>query len=149
MKVQFSEKSWHYRLQQFVYNCPRKNPSLCPYFWNTVFAVILFPMALIGFVVGKYVSEDVFGFADYRASNAHRGFGSFAAMVVLSVVLGVLGTGIYAIGLLCMQPLGALVLLGVVALIGLIISAIFTAGLWIPYLESFKDMVCPIIYWKD
>lgn len=43
MKVVLNKNSWHRKLQGYVLGKPEEFPNLCPYFWLTVFCMLVSP----------------------------------------------------------------------------------------------------------
>ena len=57
-KIKLSKKSWHYRLQCHMFGSPPFLSNFCPYFWLTIFCLIVFvtigPFVFIGKKVAKF-----------------------------------------------------------------------------------------------
>lgn len=57
-KIKLSKKSWHYRLQCLMFGSPPFTANFCPYFWLTIFCLIVFvtvgPFVFIGKKVAKF-----------------------------------------------------------------------------------------------
>lgn len=53
MEVTLSRNSWHYRLQNFVFNDVPFQKNFCPYFWLTIFCIFAFPFVGIWTLVKK------------------------------------------------------------------------------------------------
>lgn len=47
MQVTLKKDGWHRRLQEFTFDNPIRFTSLCPYFWFTIFCIIVLPFTLI------------------------------------------------------------------------------------------------------
>ncbi len=57
LEVHLSRSSWHYKLQGWVFGSNQPNfYSLCPYFWLTIFCIIISPIVLLvkGFIYGIF-----------------------------------------------------------------------------------------------
>lgn len=74
LEVRLSKKAWHYKLQNYIwgYNQP-KLYSLCPYFWFTIFCMLIVPFVVIvrGFMcIGNKISN-------YNTRKADEAFSNF------------------------------------------------------------------------
>lgn len=156
MNVNLSKNSWHYKLQQFSYGCDPYDYNLCPYFWNTVFCIVGLPLTLIGKVTRKYTfptttNVDVFQREhNARKSNIEAGFLATAIGTLATLVLMVFGLVLFIIVTTLMSgAVSAPFIFGMLIGFGLIAGAIKTSELWVPYLISAKNKVCPGINWKE
>jgi ABC-type multidrug transport system fused ATPase/permease subunit len=52
MRVTLSESAWHARLQEWVFGDVTLRRNLCPYFWLTVFCMVVAP--IVGFARGSW-----------------------------------------------------------------------------------------------
>ena len=49
--LNFSKNSWHAILWESTFGEGTPPDSICPYFWTTIFAMILFPLCIVGHLI--------------------------------------------------------------------------------------------------
>jgi len=52
-EVTLSKNSWHFKLQSKIFGKPPFLDNFCPYFWLTIFCVIISPFVCVGFLAFK------------------------------------------------------------------------------------------------
>lgn len=57
--------SWHYRLQEFAYGEVPYRHHFCPYFWITIFTMMILPLILV-FRVCSWVFDSIFNFTNEK-----------------------------------------------------------------------------------
>ena len=62
-KAWLSKQGWHYKLLKASYEDPRIPQNLCPYFWGTIFRLVLLPLTWVGYIAQKMTK----GVIDYFA----------------------------------------------------------------------------------
>ena len=144
MQVSFSEQSWHYRLQKFVFKNPSKMSNLCPYFWKTVWGCLMLPLALIGSQAPSAIRYEW-----VNESNTDLGIKSILVLFVSIMTAFIVGTVLWFAFMALLTPTGAVFGAIGVGFFLLMILGYQTSGLWIPFLFAIKNKVCPIISWEE
>lgn len=160
MRVKLSRDAWHYKLQTFVWGSATEG-DFCSYFWSTVFSLLMFPIAIFGKLVkpiifreGMRSEEDLDHIIRYERNNLEAGITGIATAIIivvlfttplLSILMFIdLFAGTFGV------PLATLYVVGTVTVIGVSAFAIYkTSELWIPFLWSIKDSVCPLVEWQE
>ncbi len=159
MRVRLSRKAWHYRLQEFVWGSASQY-SICPYFWLTVFAILFLPIALIGRAAKSKMYPDMtlpdsewrelHGYYSHKKTNSEVGIEVGFATFIGGLLLFLAGSGLFLLFTLITSSASGAIGVGIALAVILAFVGLYKSSeLWVPFVWSIKDSVCPVITWDD
>jgi len=136
--MKLKKNSFHYKFYKFTYmNEPPQN--LCPYFWESMLAILAFPVSFIG-IIGKKATND------FSISNIGAGVIISGILILAAIFLDSLGFISYVLfqaGMAGVIVIGAALLF--IILVGLLIAYI---PIVLGFIKARLSALCPIVEWE-
>ena len=159
--IDFSRSSWHRRVHDAVYSCDPP-PSLCPYFWRVVCAVVLWPLYMVTLCTDKQAltPQTKYSRLPYLLFDAFMGVLVWCYAAVIGWILYLAATTpTFALALVSLLGLFA-VIVAVIVAVGVAwhrwrakspkpTAAPETDGLVISFWRATRKRLCPFINWID
>lgn len=169
--MNLNKNSWHYKFNKFTYGEVYADYSnnLCPYFWGTLLAFIIFPLVCLGklstYIYNKRVEKQLLNPKTYRPPRISQEAGD---KIIIGFLLFFGGCGLYALihGLLSELHKTLIVLAIIGGITGATVTCIFIGNkiqdweegrpkrerepnIFIESAKAWKDKHCPMIKWNE